>query len=187
MGLGERSGVWGWVLLLPWRGVRSRSCSDDRVIVFHNASYSNMYYHIHTLVLILSDPLTKTPTSPDPLSASSRTIRITNSPSDLYSIIHYTPKEMAEELLETITMNQLESRRRRPKNPKYHSSSPCTGRPDASIYIGTSALFSYSLPADETAFVVVAVLLIIFGRTVHYKIRRNRRAKPTEVEMGEKI
>jgi hypothetical protein len=68
-------------------------CSDDHIVVFHNASYSDMYDdHIRTLVLILSDPLTKTPTPPDPPAALNRTICITDSPSDLYSIIHHTYK-----------------------------------------------------------------------------------------------
>jgi hypothetical protein len=48
--------------------------------------------HIHTLVLILSDPLTKTPTPPDPPAALNRTISITDSRSDHYRIIHDTYK-----------------------------------------------------------------------------------------------
>jgi len=93
---------------------------------------------------------------------------------------------MAEELLETITMHHLDPRRRRKKIPKNHNSSPCTGKPDLSIYIGTSSLSSINLTADDPAFVVVAVVLVVFARTIYYKRARNSREKVSEGENGEK-
>jgi hypothetical protein len=94
---------------------------------------------------------------------------------------------MAEELLETITMNHLDPRRRRKKRPKHNNSSPCTGKPDLSIYLGTSSLLSLRPIAHELAFVVVAVVLFVFARSIYYKRARNHREKRSEVEMGEKM
>jgi hypothetical protein len=93
---------------------------------------------------------------------------------------------MAEELLETITMNHLDPRRRK-KRPKHNNSSPCTGKPDLSIYLGTSALLSFTPIAHGLAFVVVAVVLFIFARSIYYERARNHREGRSEVETGEKM
>lgn len=83
---------------------------------------------------------------------------------------------MAEELLETVTMMHTDPRRRRPKRPKNHNSSACTGRPDASTYIGEFSAFQM-YAADSTAFVVVIVVLLVFIRTAITKRARNARTK----------
>ena len=47
------------MLLLPWRGVRLRSCSEGHDAVFRKASYNDMYDGPYTdLCRDLLDPLT---------------------------------------------------------------------------------------------------------------------------------